>query len=316
MFAFVVPFWKSFDDIWFTYKIPENLKEKIREGQIVEIPFWKEKVIWFLYETFEKIPEKMDESKIKEIISIVSENIFLNYYRIELLKFISKNYFTPIHNSLSLFFPRNLIEKIKKWKLEIKTSEYNYFSDENKVLTKAQEKIFEEIIRSEENKFLLFWVTGSWKTEIYIKLIEENLKNWKQSLLLIPEIILTNQISERLKKYFWNDLIILNSTVSEAKKTKYFLDIFENKAKIIIWTRSALFYPFADLWLIIIDEEHDNSYISDQTPRYNSIEIANKITDLVWNKLLLASWTPSINSMYKGIKGEYKLLSLLEKFRK
>lgn len=315
MFAFVVPFWKSFDEIWFTYKIPENLKEKIREGQIVEIPFWKEKVIWFLYETFEKIPEKMDESKIKEIISIVSENIFLNYYRIELLKFISKNYFTPIHNSLSLFFPRNLIEKIKKWKLEIKTSEYNYFSDENKVLTKAQEKIFEEIIRSEENKFLLFWVTGSWKTEIYIKLIEENLKNWKQSLLLIPEIILTNQISERLKKYFWNDLIILNSTVSEAKKTKYFLDIFENKAKIIIWTRSALFYPFADLWLIIIDEEHDNSYISDQTPRYNSIEIANKITDLVWNKLLLASWTPSINSMYKGIKGEYKLLSLLEKFK-
>jgi hypothetical protein len=67
-----------------------------------------------LYETFEKIPEKIDESKIKEIISIVSEKIFLNYYRIELLKFISKNYFTPIHNSLSLFFPRNLIEKIKK----------------------------------------------------------------------------------------------------------------------------------------------------------------------------------------------------------
>lgn len=315
MFWFVIPFWKSFDEIWFTYKIPENLKEKIREGQIVEISFWKEKMIWLLYETFEKIPEKIDESKIKEIISIVSEKIFLNYYRIELLKFISKNYFTPIHNSLSLFFPRNLIEKIKKWKLEIKTSEYNYFSDENKVLTKAQEKIFEEIIRSEENKFLLFWVTGSWKTEIYIKLIEENLKNWKQSLLLIPEIILTNQISERLKKYFWNDLIILNSTVSEAKKTKYFLDIFENKAKIIIWTRSALFYPFADLWLIIIDEEHDNSYISDQTPRYNSIEIANKITDLVWNKLLLASWTPSINSMYKAISWNYKLLNLLEKFK-
>ena len=182
-------------------------------------------------------------------------------------------------------------------------------------MTKVQEKIFEEIIISEENKFLLFWVTGSWKTEIYIKLIEENLKKWKQSLLLIPEIILTNQISERLKKYFWNDLIILNSTVSEAKKTKYFLDIFENKAKIIIWTRSVLFYPFADLWLIIIDEEHDNSYISDQTPRYNSIEIANKITDLVWNKLLLASGTPSINSMYKAICKDYKLLNLLEKFK-
>ena len=107
-----------------------------------------------------------------------------------------------------------------------------------------------------------------------------------------------------------------NSKFSEAKKTEYFLDIASWNAKIVIWTRSALFYPFSDLWIIIIDEEHDNSYISDQTPRYNAIEIANKISDLSWCKLLLASWTPSVNSMYKAINWDYKLLNLFEKFKK
>ena len=70
------------------------------------------------------------------------------------------------------------------------------------------------------------------------------------------------------------------------------------------------------MWIIIIDEEHDNSYISDQTPRYNAIEIANKISDLSWCKLLLASWTPSVNSMYKAINWDCKLLNLFEKFKK
>lgn len=312
MFSHIIPFWKSFDEIGFTYKIPENFLEKIKIWQIVKIPFWKEEIFWVVISIFS---EKLENDfKIKEILEITNEKSFIYGYRIELLKFISEYYFTPIHNSLNLFLPKNLVEKVKKWKFEEKFSEYKYLQEKNNNLTENQKNILEEIEKSEEKKFLLFWVTWSGKTEIYIKLIEKYLKEGKQSLLLIPEIILTNQISEKLKNYFWKDLIVLNSTVSDAKKTKYFSDIESGNAKIIIGTRSALFYPFLDLWLIIIDEEHDNSYISDQNPRYNAIEVANKITDLNWNKLLLASGTPSINSMFKGIKGEYKLFSLLEKF--
>ena len=232
------------------------------------------------------------------------------------MKFISKNYFSPIHNSLNLFLPKNLVEKVKKGKLKEKIKEYKYFSEKKNHLTTAQQSLLKEIIKEENKKILLFWVTGSWKTEIYIKLLEKYLKEWKQSLLLIPEIVLTNQIASRLENFFWKNLIILNSTVSEAKKTEYFLDIASLNAKIVIWTRSALFYPFSNLWIIILDEEHDNSYISDQTPRYNAIEIANKISDLSWCKLLLASWTPSVNSMYKAINWDYKLLNLFEKFKK
>jgi primosomal protein N' (replication factor Y) len=109
----------------------------------------------------------------------------------------------------------------------------------------------------------------------------------KQSLFLIPEIILTNQLSDKIKNIFWNEVLILNSTVTEATKTKNWISMNNNDAKIIIWTRSALFYPYNNLWLIIIDEEHDNSYISDSSPRYNTIEVAEKITELNWNMLLL-----------------------------
>jgi primosomal protein N' (replication factor Y) len=233
------------------------------------------------------------------------------------LPFIAEYYFCSIHNSLNLFFPRNLIEKIWKDKLEFdKTSDYNYSFNFVNTLNQAQEKVYNNIKSSKNSKILLFWITWSWKTEIYIKLINDVIKTWKQTLLLIPEIILWNQTLEKVRKIFWNDVIILNSTVSEAKKTKYFLDILHNKAKIILWTRSALFYPYNNLWLIIVDEEHDNSYISEKSPKYNSIEIAEKIVEFNWEetKLLLASGTPSINSMYFGVKGKYELITLLKKY--
>jgi primosomal protein N' (replication factor Y) len=134
-------------------------------------------------------------------------------------------------------------------------------------------------------------------------------------LFLIPEIILTNQLSNKIKNVFWKEVIIINSTITDATKTKYWINIYNVDSKIIIWTRSALFYPYNNLWLIIIDEEHDNSYISDSAPRYNAIEVAEKISELNWNKLVIASGTPSIKSMYKAIKWDYEIVNLLKKYK-
>lgn len=316
MFCYIIVFWKTFDDVWYTYCIPDFLLWEIQKWQIVEIPFWEKIEYWVIYKIFEKLNEDIKKEKIKPIISIKNNNLFIKNYRLKLLVFIASNYFTPIHNSLNLFLPKNLVWKVIKEKLDFeKTNQYNYNFNLKFNLSDKQQEIFDKIVNEEKNnKFMLHWITWSWKTEIYIKLIERYIKNEKQVLLLIPEIILTNQISKRLIKVFWKNILVLNSTVTDAKKTQYFLDINSSNAKIIIWTRSSLFYPYNNLWLIIVDEEHDNSYISDQSPRYNAIEIANKITDLNWNKLLLASWTPSINSMYKALKWDYKLLSLLEKY--
>jgi primosomal protein N' (replication factor Y) len=143
------------------------------------------------------------------------------------------------------------------------------------------------------------------------------IKNAQQVLILVPEIILWNQVGERFKEVFWEKVIIINSLISAATKTKYWQDIHSWDAKLIIGTRSSLFYPYKDLALIIQDEEHDSSYISDNSPRYRSTEVIQKISSLLWIKVIYASGTPSVEKMYQAKKWEsnLKLLSLLEKYK-
>ncbi len=314
MFALIAPFQWSFDDLWFTYKIPESMKNTLQLGMVVLVPFWKKNLLWVVLDISEET--QFDKVKIKEIISIYSQDIFLNQFGKVWIKWIANYYFCLIHQSLWLFFPKNLIEKLEKNKFQFSyIKNFNYTFEYHKHLNQAQENVYNKIITSNKLKFLLYWVTWSGKTEIYIHLIKKYLDEWKQSLLLVPEIILTNQIFERIKKVFWEEVIILNSTVSQAKRTKYWEAIYQNKAKIIIGTRSALFYPYHSLWIIIVDEEHDNSYISDNAPRYDAIEVSEKISE--WNqiKLLLWSGTPKINHLYRWLQWDFEVLNLFEEYK-
>ncbi len=320
MYALVSTFNRTFDDYGILYFIPEFLISKIKVWQIVEVPLGTKIDIWIVLKIWElnKINKyNIPKEKIKSLIWIKNKNIFLDKNQIKLAFFVSEHYFSQIHNSILLFFPKNLRDKIKKDKINLENNKnYKYDFNFNKKLSFSQEKIFEEIKKSWNKKFLLYWVTWSWKTEIYIKLIKENLKKNKQSLLLIPEIILANQLEKRLKEVFWEEILVVNSSITEANKTKAWIWVYNNTAKIIIWTRSALFLPYKDLWLIIIDEEHDSSYISDKSPRYNSIEVAYYMSDIYNSKLVLASWTPLITTMYDALNWKYKLLNLLKKYNK
>ncbi len=315
MYVLVSPFSKTFDDIWLTYIVPEFLVSKIKIWQIIEIPIREFIEIWVVLDIFDNPPWDYDESKIKSIVSIKNENIFLSWYRVGLARWISSYYFTAIHNSINLFFPKNLRDRILKDKIKSTSDKKIEYSFNHKItLSEEQNTVLNNILSTKNKKILLYGLTGSGKTEIYIKLIKETLDKWKQTLFLIPEIILTNQLSNKIKDVFGENVYIINSTITDATKTKYWLEINNNNAKIIVGTRSAIFYPYNELWLIIIDEEHDNSYISDSAPRYNTIEVAEKITELHWNKLVLASWTPSIKSMYKWVKKEYEIVNLLKKY--
>ena len=337
MYVLVSPFSKTFDDIWLTYIVPDFLVWEIKIWQVIEIPIKNFIELWVVLDIFETVNTDYDESKIKSIISIKNHDIFLSNYRVELMKWISKYYFTAIHNSLNLFFPKNLRDKIQKDKvpkLNFINSEQNlydykfqndvniskeqnssnYTFEHNINLSKEQNIVLNDILETEKQKILLYGLTWSWKTEIYIKLIKHYLDLWQQTLFLIPEIILTNQLSNKIKNVFWKEVIIINSTITDATKSKYWIDIYNVSAKIIVWTRSAIFYPYNNLWLIIIDEEHDNSYISDSAPRYNTIEVAEKISEYNWTKLILASGTPSVKSMYKAVKWDYKIVNLLKKY--
>lgn len=329
MYVLVSPFSKTFDDIGLTYIVPDFLVADIKVWQIIEIPIREFIEIWVVIDISDSPRWEYDESKIKSIVSIKNPNIFLSWYRIDLARWIASYYFTAIHNSINLFFPKNLRDRILKDKISLIPPsvgipfgkgknligiKMEYTFNHKITLSSEQNEVLNNILTTENKKILLYGLTGSGKTEIYIKLIKETLDKWKQTLFLIPEIILTNQLAAKIKDVFWNNVYILNSTITDATKTKYWLEINSSNAKIVVWTRSAIFYPYNDLWLIIIDEEHDNSYISDSAPRYNTIEVAEKITELHWNKLILASGTPSIKSMYKWVKKEYEIVNLLKKY--
>ncbi len=307
-----IPFWWSFDTFGLVYKSEQNID--YIPWSLLKIPLKdKDELALYMWEIqLEDLNCKSDS--IREVWELVSGFQYLTAEQREIIVFVAQHYITPIHNSLWLYFPKNLTDKIKKDTVEkIKLSDYSYQSP-NLILSAWQEKVYQDIYDSGENKHLIYWITWSWKTQIYMKLIADTLAQWKQSLLLIPEIILTSQIGERLKKEFWDDVILLNSSVSAAKKSKYWMDIYHWNAKIIVGTRSTLFYPYNNLGLIIIDEEHDSSYISDSAPRYHTLDVAEKLSELYNVPLILWSWTPRTTTLYRGMKWEFKVSQLLEKY--
>ncbi len=181
-------------------------------------------------------------------------------------------------------------------------------------LTKKQQEcfdtIFSNITNNKNNKFLIHGVTGSGKTEIYLQLIEKILEVNKQSIVLVPEISLTPQTVERFVGRFGNRVAILHSRLSLGERFDEWQRIRDGSVDIVIGARSAIFAPFKDLGLIIIDEEHETSYKSSMNPKYNTIEVAEKRCELENSVLVLGSATPSIESYYRAKKGQIKLITL------
>ena len=185
-------------------------------------------------------------------------------------------------------------------------------------LTEEQQKAFALIGKSiDEQKFeefLLYGVTGSGKTEVYLQLIEKSINNNKSAIVLVPEISLTPQMIDRFIARFGKEKIaVLHSKLSIGERFDEWNRIKENKAKIIIGARSAIFAPCKNIGIIIIDEEHDSSYKSEMSPRYNAKEVAKKIAKEECIPLVLGSATPDINTYYKAIHGQIKLLKLTKR---
>ncbi len=180
-------------------------------------------------------------------------------------------------------------------------------------LTTEQENIvkeFKKLSVIEPQKMLIHGVTGSGKTEVYLNMIQIMLKEGKQSILLVPEISLTPQMVERVMGRFGEQVSILHSGLSLGEKYDQWKRIKSGKANIVIGARSAIFAPLDKLGLIIIDEEHENTYKSSIRPRYHVREIGEKRCEYESCHLVLGTATPSIESYYKSMNKEYKLFSL------
>ncbi|MGG5462366.1 primosomal protein N' [Clostridium sp. B9] len=179
-----------------------------------------------------------------------------------------------------------------------------------KKLNEEQVKAYDTILDSNKNMFLLKGVTGSGKTEVYMNLVSYMLLFEKSSLILVPEIALTPQMIERFKGRFGKDVAVFHSRLSDGERYDEWYRVKNDNVKVVIGARSALFLPFSDLGLIIVDEEHESSYKSDMNPKYNSIEVCEYLSYLKNCKVVLGSATPSVVSFYKALRGMYELVEL------
>ena len=359
----------------FTYKVPLDMEEKVKVGQIVKVPFGarSKPVEGFILDL--KAEEEMKVSfKMKNILSVENEEPIITEDDLKLINFLREEYLCKYIDAIRLLIPvgilkgaksksRNVIvfiddnlEKIKNkdgyietidfikrntgkytktelskehglsiYKLNkliehglikseeeivfrYNTREYNKYVQKN--LTLEQSMAIKAIEESEENLILLKGVTGSGKTEVYMRIVEKTLKEGKSAIVLVPEIVLTPQMIERFKGRFGSNVALFHSKLSDGERFDEWYRVKEGKASLIIGARSAIFLPAKNLGLIIIDEEHENTYKSDQNPKYQTKEVAEYIAKLKGCKVILGSATPTIESYYRAISGEMKLVEL------
>lgn len=185
------------------------------------------------------------------------------------------------------------------------------------LLTERQEEVRNKILAGFEEKgtVMLYGVTGSGKTEIYIDLIRRALDGGSQVLFLLPEIALTTQIVERMKKVFGDEMGIYHSRFSDNERVEVWNGVLQGKFRFVVGVRSSIFLPFDDLGLIIVDEEHDSSYKQQEpSPRYQARDVALVMGQFHSAKVLLGSATPSLESYYQALQGKYQLVELNERF--
>ena len=212
-------------------------------------------------------------------------------------------------SALSTLVNKNVLLPIVKEDYRVK---YEVLDDDRKKLTLEQQEVVDKVLVGDYSKpYLLFGVTGSGKTEVYMHIIEDVLKKGKTAIMLVPEISLTPQMVEQFTNRFGNQVAALHSALSEGEKYDEWRRIARGEANIVIGARSAVFAPLKNIGIIIMDEEHSDSYKqSDKSPRYHARDVAIKRGKYHACPVLLGSATPSLESMARAEKGVYQLLTL------
>ena len=279
-----------------------------------------------LRKTFEltEIKEFIDS---KILTEIKDKKYILDFARYEILEnrekyqdiynyFIKRNRFNK--KSVDEKFEKKVIDRLlenKKLIYEKKISEREFeeleeikkITSKDVELTDKQKEVVENIENLDKKYFLIRGITGSGKTEVYIKLIKDALKEKKGSIFLVPEISLTPQMKDRFAREFGEEVAVLHSNISDKDKQREWLSIISGEKKVVLGARSAIFAPVKNLAYIIVDEEHENSYKQDTNPRYNAKYVAIKKAILEDCKVVLGSATPDVESYYLAKKNQFHL---------
>ena len=282
----------------FSYRIPEDML--LHVGDPVLVPFGRGKKKAYVLSIHERVC--FPEEKIKDIDSVLDKEFSVEEELLSLAVWMSREYGTGLNQCLKTVIP--VKKKVKK---RGKPTELLWKAEEAPLsLTKEQANVLEGIklaFSKGEKAALLFGVTGSGKTEVYLKLMEEIIRKGKEVIFLIPEISLSFQTRSRIEKRFPGLVSVLHSKMSQGERVESMEKCRSGEVKILMGPRSALFAPFSNLGLIIMDEEQDRSYKSEQAPRYETRDVIRKRGELSSCPVLFGSATPSVQLFSEVEKG-------------
>lgn len=359
----------------FTYKIPIELQEKVKIGQIVKVPFGMgNKTSEGFVLSIKEENEVNISFRVKKISAIITDEPVIDEDDIKLINFLREKYLCKYIDAFRLLIPVGImkgakskskkvivfksddlscikkpegyieiinflkensgkytkselinVNSISQYKLnkliekgllvveEETVFRYNnrtYNIDCEKELTFEQKHVLDEYNNSSNNLFLLKGVTGSGKTEVYMRMVEEVLQKNQSAIVLVPEISLTPQMIERFKGRFGRNVALFHSKLSDGERFDEWFRVKDGKAKLVVGARSAIFLPVKNLGLIIIDEEHENTYKSEQNPKYQTKEVAEFLSEQKGCRVVLGSATPTIETYYRALIGDLELLEL------
>ncbi|HBA27530.1 MAG TPA: primosomal protein N' [Nitrospinae bacterium] len=312
----------------FLYKIPEKLKSLSKKGIRVFAPFGRRNLIGYIVALQDKSDPVLRHNgtciETKELIEILDAEPVVNDEMLKFTRWISDYYLCPWGEVIESAMPewvdvkivnkreikrvkeRSQKSEVRSQKPKGKDSDFPLTTYQENVINKIKNKIDEE----KHQVFLLHGVTGSGKTEVYIRATVEALKKGKKVIVMVPEITLTLQLFQRFSNVFVNRVAILHSGFTQRERYNEWMKVRNNEVDIVIGARSAVFAPFENIGLIIVDEEHDTAYKQDTNPRYNGRDIAivrGKYSNAV---VILGSATPSMESFYNSQTSKYEYLHL------
>lgn len=271
----------------FTYSYHQD----IEFGTFCVVNFRNKEVIGVVVEKQELTNTKYE---IKEIVKVLDKKLDKSLFK--LITWMHDYYIEPYGHLLPL---------ISEPKIEVNSRKSKKISAVSEIpaLSAEQEKIANDIENSSKNIHLIYGVTGSGKTHVYIRLIKKALEQDKSSIILVPEITLTPQLISKLESFFGSKVALWHSKLTENKKKTYYKELESGEKKVVLGTRSALFCNVKNLGYIIIDEEHEGSYKQEDAPRYHVKNVAIKRAMLENAKLILGSATPSFETYYQVKQG-------------
>lgn len=301
-------------DRFFTYRVPPGLNDDLEVGQYVRVPWGKQRAGALVVARRAKPPSRLKPEELKSLLEVAELCPLISAHHWELARWLREFYYGTWHNVLAALVPGPVIQALRKGTKSRKTVEQEGLLEESLIpdLTPSQANVWSELAPQvlSGKTFLLHGVTGSGKTELYLRAAQVALDQGRQVLVLVPEVSLTPQAQARYRARLGDQVSILHSGLTPAQRRAQWWRIRRGEAAVVVGTRSAVFAPLDRLGLIIVDEEHDGSYKQGNDLRYHARQVAAWLSRRLEATVILGSATPSLESYALARRGTYQLLSL------